>query len=283
MLNVLLLAKIRFTVFMINNNIDEFNINNPLQRYIASDTHFLIDPIQNIYRTADIYLSELLMETDYGFLPALFDRTSTIKNYTYDKEFREQTMFAFNATIDAKKSFADIYIRKSQLVVRHKRKLGNLLTILSYLGGIWSGSFLILYLILREYNKIHFFNKLANKLYSFPSQMNQHKRQMFQDNHLKTINRSSLHDFQVNKLQIFVTKIKEYLQFDRKLRLSLCELFKFLFAQIFTCFKRDDKFLLLSQAKKALMEDIDICNVLRQLHHSDKIKTLFFDLDQQVK
>lgn len=264
---------------MINNNVDEFNIKDPLSRYIASEIDFFLDQHKNFYKMADIFLSELFIETDYGFLPALFDRTHLIKNYTYDKEFREQSVISFENITE--NTIADFYIRKSQLIVHHKRKLGNLLTILSYLGGIWSGCFLFLFFLIREYDKNLFLNKLANKLYSFPSQAIKNKKTMFLHNPIKTIVLSRIQNLKENKPALFIQKIKEYLYYNRKLKISFFEHCKFIFLSWFPFIRKHEKYLLLLEAKKTIIQDLDICNILRQLSCSQKMKSIFFDENQQ--
>ncbi len=58
----------RIQIFITNNVIDETNYDNPVTRQVISDTHFLIDPIKAIYRTADIFLNEIEISTDEGYM-----------------------------------------------------------------------------------------------------------------------------------------------------------------------------------------------------------------------
>ena len=39
---------------MINNNVDELDVHNPISRNIILDTFFNIDPLTNVYRQANI-------------------------------------------------------------------------------------------------------------------------------------------------------------------------------------------------------------------------------------
>ena len=271
----------RFNVFIINTNIDEFNIEQPIKRQIQSDIHFLIDPGKAVYRTADIYLSEVNIETDYGFLPSLFERKNSITNFTYDREFREQTVFYPFNNYSQKNNIADFYFRKSQTEMKHKRKLGNLLAVLSYLGGIWSSIYLFLYFTIGKYNENSFFNHLSNKIYNFPSQTKKKKQKLFLEMHVKYLKTD---DFSINRSSrkdIFLNKIQEYLYFERKLVIGFFGMIKLLIYPLIPSFcKSDPKMRLILEAKNTLLEDLDLFNVLRRLHEFDKIKNLLFDKDQ---
>lgn len=70
-----------------------------------------------------------------------------------------------------KVNIGDFYFRKSQTKYKYNRYLGNLLTVLSYLGGIWSTAHIAFALIAMPYSRNSFMNTLANKLYNYPSQM----------------------------------------------------------------------------------------------------------------
>lgn len=271
----------RFNVFIINSNIDEFNIDQPIKREIQSDIHFLIDPGKAVYRTADIYLSEVKIETDYGFLPSLFERKNSITNFTYDREFREQTVFyPFNHS-SQNKNIADFYFRKSQTEIKHKRKLGNMLAVLSYLGGIWSSIYVFLFFIMQKYNENSFFNRLSNKIYNFPSQTKKKKQQLFLEMQLKNMQTDDFQTNSSNRKEIFLKKIQEYLYFERKLIIGFLGMLKLLIYPFLPSFcKSDSKMNLIIEAKNMLLEDLDLFNVLRRLHEFDKIKNLLFDKDQ---
>ena len=78
---------------MINNNVDELDVHNPISRNIVSDTFFNIDPLTNVYRQANIYLNEVNVNTDYGYLPTMMNRFCRLASYTFLGEFREQAIF----------------------------------------------------------------------------------------------------------------------------------------------------------------------------------------------
>lgn len=149
---------------ILNNHVDEVNIDSPIKQQINTDLSFLVDPLKNIYRTADIFMSEVQIKTDYGISPTMINSVENIKTYTFDGDIREQTLFMTSK----QNNVADFYIRKSQTLFIYDRKLGNILTILSYLGGIWSTLILFASVFMKKYNESAFFTKIGNKLYNFP-------------------------------------------------------------------------------------------------------------------
>lgn len=272
-------------MYIINSFIDEFNVDNPITRGISSDIHFLIDPGKAVYRSADIFLSETNIQTEHGYLPSFFERISVLSNFTFENEIREQTVFY--AQSNSNRNVADFYFRKSQIVITHQRSLGNLLTILSYLGGIWSSLLVFFFPILQEYNRNSFFNKLGNKIYNFPIQTKVRKMRMYAQNAFKLAMKADVE--QENPLppdpnniyEFLVNKIKGYFHFDRKLKTNWFENLKLIVSSIAPC-RKSPKIKLLKECKANLMQDLDLYNVLRRLHEFDKIKKLLFK-ESQIK
>lgn len=271
-------------MYIINSFIDEFNVDNPISRGITSDIHFLIDPGKAVYRSADVFLSELNIQTEHGYLPSFFERISLVNNLTFENEMREQTVFYSQS--NSKRNVADFYFRKSQIVINHKRSLGNLLTILSYLGGIWSSLLVFFFPILQQYNRTSFFNKLGNKIYNFPIQTKLRKMQMYARNSFKLPmkreegqEKSPTPDFTI--YEFLVNKIKGYFNFDRKIKASWFEMFKIILSPIMPC-RKTSKIKLLEECEANLMQDLDLYNILRRLHEFDKIKKLLFK-ESQIK
>ena len=132
--------------------------------------HFLIDPIKAVYRTADLFLNEIEINTDSGYTPTMFSEITPNRTYTYNQEFREQVIFTALQGSD-KVNIGDFYFRKSQKKYRYQRFVGNLLTIISYLGGIWSTCYVFFMFASKSYIRYFFINSLSNKLYNYPSQM----------------------------------------------------------------------------------------------------------------
>ena len=188
---------------------DEFNIMTPIKRQITSDIHFIVDLMRSVYRSADIFFSEVTIKTDKGYLPFLFQENQFINNFTFENELREQAVFYSVNNSAANPNIADFYFRKSQTAFHYKRNLGNLLATISYLGGIWSSLSLLCYLIISKYDENSFFIKLSNKLYNFPSQKRTRKKKasvadilQYEDNTHKPKTENKIGDI-LSKIRIF--------------------------------------------------------------------------------
>ena len=84
----------------------------PVSQSISTDIFFLIDPVKPFYRTADIFLNEVELVTDFGYFPTLFPQITMNKAFNYNMEFREQTVTTDPTQF--KFAIADFYFRKSQ-------------------------------------------------------------------------------------------------------------------------------------------------------------------------
>lgn len=266
---------------------------NPITREIISDIHFLIDPINPIYRTADIFLNEIEITTDTGYIPTMFKTIDPNKTYSYNQEFREQTVFSFAG--NQKNNIADFFFRKSQTKHIYNRFLGNLLAILSYLGGIWSTCFFSCKVILQVYNRYSLLNELANKLYNYPSQKkiknnldNKNRSNInfnINENQDKSINISGMSPKSKSKHMYskIRSKIEDYLSYEQKLNFGFFGMWKFIFQNLFGFFHfKEEKYKLMKQGKRNIKNDLDICVILQKLHELDKIKSLLFSEDQLV-
>ena len=80
-----------------------------------------------------------------------------------------------------------------------------------------------------------------------------------------------------------IEKIETYLSYDRKLKFSFGEMWRFIVQNII-CFVKNttEKAVLMKKSEENLMKDLDITNVLRKLHEFDKIKSLLFSDQQQI-
>ena len=262
--------------------IDERNYEQPVTRQIVSDMHFLIDPLQSVYRTADIFLDEVEITTDGGIFPTLFPSAVINTTYTYNQEFREQVVFSPLET-----SIADFYFRKSQTKFRYDRVLGNVLTVLSYLGGIWSSVHIWFSLFAQTYSWHSFINCLSNKLYNYPSQMKK-KQKKSKAIEQKEIDKSPIISPELNEnrksmYSKILDKVQAYLSYERKLNLSFCEMWKFIVQSILSFFKfEDEKYALMKKSHENITTDLDICNILKKLHEFDKIKKILFSDEQHL-
>lgn len=245
--------------------------------------HFLVDPIKSVYRTSDIFLNEVEITTDSGVFPSLFPTTETNISYTYSQEFREQTIFT---TLDAsqKVNIGDFYFRKSQNKFKYDRFLGNLLTVLSYLGGIWSSIYIWFAIMAGAYSRNFFMNSLANKLYNYPSQ--KRKKTKKQPKAIEENESPLSPNMNESKKSVYskmMTKIEAYLSYDRKLYLTFCDMWRFIFESIFFCYRfKDEKYVLMKKTKENLNKDLDICNILKKIHELEKIKNILFSDEQQL-
>lgn len=268
--------------------VDERNYEKPVSRQVVSDMHFLIDPIKSVYRTADIFLNEIEITTDSGYTPTLLSNIIPNKTYSYNQEFREQTIFT---TLDGsqKVNIADFYFRKSQKKYQYDRFLGNLLAILSYLGGIWSTCYIVCMFLFTSYSRTSFANSLSNKLYNYPSQKkrrgNRKKtQQIIKEKQFEESGNSPISPSSPSKKGMYsqmIQKIEKYLSYEQKLKFSFTEMWKYLFKRLFFFVNfKDEKYILMNKSEKNMSRDLDICNILRKLHEFDKIKSLLFSHDQ---
>lgn len=251
--------------------------------------HFLIDPIKSVYRTSDIFLNEIEITTDGGVFPSLFPTAENNFSYTYNQEFREQTVFT---ALDGSQrvNIGDFYFRKSQTKYKYNRYLGNLLTVLSYLGGIWSTVHIAFTVIAKPYSRNFFLNTLANKLYNYPSQMKRRtkKSKTMEERPSQTYNSGTIspelnNEARKSMYSKIMNKIETYLSYDRKLKLSFCDMWRFLIQRVMECLNfKDEKYVLIKKTQENLSRDLDICNILKKLHEIDKIKDILFSEEQQL-
>ena len=273
--------------FIINNIIDETNYEQPITRHIVSDMHFLIDPIKTVYRTADTFLSEVEITTDNGYTPTLISDVTPNRSYTYNVEFREQTIFT-TVDVNSKVNIGDFYFRKSQKKFKYDRFLGNILTILSYLGGIWSTCYVAFMFLSNSYSRYFFINCLSNKLYNYPSQLKKKipkkNTESEEGNQIRSPSLSpSQSPVSKNIYRKMIEKIETYLSYERKLGFSFCEMWRFVLQKLFWFIKiKDEKGILMDKSENNLMRDLDVCNILKKLHELDKIKNLLFSEEQQM-
>jgi len=262
----------RFAVdfYIINNDVEMQNLQNPISSQIYSDMHFLISPLEPSYTTADIFLSELKIQTDYSYFPSLTNNQNLISTYTYKKEIQEQTIFTYDQG-----AYADFYFRKSQISYQNQRDIGKFLEILSYLGGIWSTCYIVVLILLRIYGRKDFINKLANKLYDYPSEK---KKKIL-------VSQKSTDKEQTNGLESkekIINKIEDHLSYDRKLKIGFVTMIKYIFSPLFICFKKNDKLILMRKSEENIKKDLDIYTILRKINELDAMRKVLFTEDQQL-
>ena len=205
-----------------------------------------------------------------------------MNNYTYAQEYREQTVFT--STVGMKTNIADFYFRKSQISYHYKRKLGNLLIVLSYLGGIWSTGFIGLYFIFCQYSKNKFImnrTKFIAILLKKKKKKNIKKPAILQNFPLNELQPSTPNRSSASKYEMVIAKIKEYLTFEQKLEVGFFQLLRMLVFSIFPFFKKNEKLELFKKTRETLMDDLDLYNILSRIHENEKLKNLILNSDQQ--
>lgn len=260
--------------YVINSHVAENSMENPIIQHISSDMHFLVNPFGKIYKTADIFLSDLRIDTDYSLFSSLFSEKERRLSHIFNKEITEQTIFSNENSAN----FGDFYFRKSNIAHVYQRNLGNFLAILSYLGGIWSTCYIFLFILLKVYNRNDFFNKLGNKLYNYPSQSKKIAEKPVKLKENPRVS-SALSLNSAGKLD----KIKDYLKYDRKLKLGFANLVTYVLFSLKCCFSccfREKKLKLMKKTEENLMKDLDIYNILRKLYEFESTKKVLFDEKQ---
>lgn len=262
----------RFAVdfYVVNNDVSLDDLNNPIIRQINSDMHFLVNPMQPYYKTADIFLSDLTIETDYSYFPSLTSSSNILKTHTFKKEIQEQTVFTYD-----KNAFADFYFRKSQVSYQTNMNIGKFLEILSYLGGIWSTCYIAFLIFLRTYARNDFVNKLANKLYDYPSEK---KKKNVPLNTSQSKDQST----HIGGRETIIQKIENHLSFDRKLKIGFMNMIKYILSPLCICFKKNDQLILMKKSEDNIKKDLDIYTILRKIHELDAMRKVLFSDEQQL-
>ena len=132
------------------------DMKNPIQRLISSNINIMIDPYFNTYKKSNIFLSELDVELEKAFLDQFFISKNLMKNYTFNQEIRDQSIFIPNSQANSK--IVDIIIQKSHSNIEYNLNSGSFLEVMAYIGGLWSMAFLIFSMIVKSYNKNEFFS-----------------------------------------------------------------------------------------------------------------------------
>ena len=257
--------------YIMNNYVDENNIDNPITAQISSDMHFLVNPLQPYYGTADIFMSDMYVNTDHSFFPSLTNDVNIQRTYTFKQEISQQSMFT-----NSKDSYGDFYFRKSQTTYHYNRTIGKFLEILSYLGGIWSTVYIVLSITIKAYARYDFINALANKLYEYPSETRKKNgnsnKGLPAENNDKSI---------LGSKEKIIKQLEEHLSYDRTLRIGFWTILKYVFSPFCFCLRKNKKVILLRKSEENLMKDLDICTILTKIQKLDAMRKVLFDPDQE--
>ena len=263
--------------FIANTNIDEQNYEHPFSKHIVSDLHFLVDIIRPFYKTADIFINEVNMKTEVGYIPTLFSKIEKLKTFIFSNEFREQSLLS-NDKSSSQRKIADFYFRKSPTMFLYLRSLGDVLQIISFVAGSWSSLFVCLMFFFHSYNGNYFIISLANELYNFPTQ-----KRKFKDKEIPKTGSEQSFNQRIGFSQKLLDSIKEYLSYSKKLKISFWRMITYMFTSLFCCTcNEDEKITLFQKSEENLMRELDICNILKKLQEFDKFKEVLFNPDQQI-
>lgn len=291
-----ILDKIRLQFRILSNIVEEDNYEKPLSTVVNAELTYIIDPLKDIYRATDIYFDEIEINDDVGFLPTLIPNSFSRKSFTYNQLFREETVFT---TQTPKVKIADFYFRKSQKKYQYDRVIGNVLTTFSYLGGIWSSLFLFFHFFLSLYNRNFFINSLSNEMYAYPSRIakNNHsrKKKIMKKNTKKNENddeNENDNDNENDEKSYFPSQsiydkitasIDHYFNLNNQFRLSFVGMWKLIIKNTFSFFcSNDEKRILWKQTEDKLLDDLDICNILKKLREIDKMQSVLFTKEQLI-
>ena len=181
----------------------------------------------------------------------------------------------FNDPNQFKYYISDIYFRKSPTKYVYSRQLGDFWALVSYLAGTWSTVYIWFMVFIRAYNRNFFIYSLSNKLYCFPSQKKQRKKETFELSGYEQSQNKSVY-------QKILEKIEIYLSYEKKLKVRFFSMCKYMIKNIFSFINfKDEKTFLLNKSQESLMCDLDVCNILKKLQEFEKVKNILFTEDQQ--
>lgn len=250
-------------LFMINTDVDETSMKNPIKKVITGNTHILLDPFFNTFKRTDIFLSELSVELQKTFLDEIFPSTETINTFVFNQEVRDQSIFIR----ENKARIAEILIQKGNNKVDYILNSGSFIEIVSYIGGLWSIMFLVLSFAVKRYNSSDFFMKLGNKIFQFES------KNQFPDG------------LKLNKTDDKMTqseKIEELFKYKYQLNVSFPEKILLFARSFFCCRRKPSKTIALETNERAITEQLDICAILRRLQEIDNLKHLLLSREQLI-
>jgi len=239
-----------------------------------------VDLINPLYKTADIFISEVKMNTEVGFFPTLFSKANSLSTFIFANEIREQSSMT-DLPLSQRK-IADFYFRKSQTKYDYERTLGDFLFIISSVAGSWGTSFICFMLFFQTYNGNYFIISLSNKLYNYPSQRKKIKDET-KIQIPKNFSERSLNE-KTGISQKMIDKILIFLSYSEKLKISFWKMMKLIMKNMIGLFKCEDeeKLILFKKSEENLLHELDIYNILKKMQEFDKVKELLFTSDQQI-
>ena len=183
---------------------------------------------------------------------------------------------------------------------------------MSYIGGIWSSSYLVLRIIIVKYREAKYIQEISNKLYNFPSQKQAQKKKKgdekknsknkkkkippknekdkVKDLQNATNTKTEQDELKTEEIKTMKfhekvgNKIQEYLEYERKLILGFKDCIQILIESMM-CPKRkfkSEKTILFENTKEFLESDLDLTNIIKRLHDLEKLKNLLLNDEQLI-
>ena len=276
---------IYFNVYISNNVIDINNIDNYLTTFLDDRIYVLVD--LSYYKEKNYYFTSNVVLTD-GSLLEINPSQEEFTTYTFENIYDEATVL--NDVSNPNQHLVNIYFRSNFLSKKQDREVQKIEDFIGYIGGFWSGIFLIFARIGRKYNKNKFLMKVARSLYYFPD--------------LKLSEKMGSNDDTLEKRKIFVQKTKR----RKGLNVQEIKLKKHRFKENiedymekirngFKIFKRARAWFSFSPQKfysrvklettlknkvfRTMYKDIDIIHLLEKVKEIDKLKSILLDINQK--
>ena len=282
--------KIYFNIYFSNNIIDINNINNYLTRFLDDRIYVLLD--LNFYKEKNVYFTSNDVFTDASIFQQGY--TDQLTTYTFENNYDETSI-----SLNTNDLFTTtIYLRSNFLSKKQIRTVEKITDYLGYIGGFWSGLYMIFSRIGKRHNRSKFMLKIAKKLYCFPPQMKKFSNKSstimdFKDKFLIkndrrkalgfTGSRDSSDNTKDDSKKPFKKLIEEYIAHNQATQL-------FTKARNFFSKKLSISLLIKNYKlekileKKALLtieKDIDIVHLLGKIKEIDKLKSIFLDNNQK--
>ena len=284
--------KIYFNIYFSNNIIDINNIQNYLTRFLDDRIYVLLD--FNYYKEKNVYFTSNEVLTDSSIFQNDQDEYDKLTTFTFENNYDESTIM-LHKTNDpmADVLYSTIYFRSNFLSKQQIRIVGKLTDYLGYIGGFWSGLYMIFSRLGRKYNRDKFLMKIAKNIYCFPSQsknfsnkpstVSNFKEKLSVKNRIKPQN-NVFDTAIVQKKKSFKQILEEYIKINNaatklfsKAKVFILKIFspKILLKNYKTQKKIEKK------AKLTILKDIDLIHLLGKIKEIDKLTSILLDNNQK--
>ena len=277
--------KIYFNVYFSNNIIDINNIDNYLTKFLDDRIYVLLD--LGYYKEKNVYLTYNEVLTDSSIFKN--EDYETINTYTYENNY-DETSILINQT-SGKIMYSTIYFRSNFLSKKQMRTVEKVTDYLGYIGGFWSGLYMIFSRIGKRYNRGKFLLKIAKDLYCFPREIKQFtnksttimdfKDKIFPKKERRlgiALESSPDEEINIKRQNTFKSRIEEYIEHTKaKAKDYIAKNFSPKhFIKNYKMRKIIEK-----KAMLAMSKDTDIIHLLGKIKEIDKFKTILLDNNQR--